>query len=383
MGSQWGHTLTLNQAQEFIMQHAPAISAEQVTLRSALNRVLAEDVLVPADIPAFAVAMSDGYAIRSKDAMIDQTIPVTRTPALDEAAIQLPMGSAAQIIQGARLPMGADTVIRPDQCVYAGYQLRLQGGVAAKSNIMTKAEFARQGHVIMQAGQSLDNISLATLAELGLESVSVYALPKVDAALFSSTREDSLACHCWLAQAMQGAAVEWQTLPAQNGECSDSLVTMIERSSAQLIVLAGEMEQLDWNQMQQRLSGGLHQVLLSDGRQILLGEIADKLVLVLPLLKQDLLMVAAWLIQPLLRQQVGRVSGLKKVPVSRKLENTNKHERLVLATCEVGSRGLRLKACKAEAAGTVAQATCANGVVLVPGRSEIHIGQKADFLRFS
>ena len=49
----------------------------------------------------------------------------------------------------------------------------------------------------------------------------------------------------------------------------------------------------------------------------------------------------------------------------------------------MGSRGLRLKACKAEAAGTVAQATCANGVVLVPGRSEIHIGQKADFLRFS
>jgi len=381
-GNQWGQTLTLKQAQEFILQHGSAVNKEQVPLRQSLNRVLANDVLVPEDMPAFAVALTDGYAIRHKDAQTQNTIPVTRTPALDDTAIQLPMGSAAQIIQGARLPMGADTVIRPDQCMYAGYQLRLNDPIAARSNSMAKAEFARQGHVIMQAGQDINNIGLATLAELGVEQVDVFAAPTISAALFSQTPEDPLACHCWLAQAMHGSDADWYTLPAQDEEISESLVALVKDSDSQMLVLGGDMDNLDWARVQKQLQGGLNQVILPDGQHILLGELAGKLVLALPLLKQDLLMAATWLIQPLVRQQLGRNAQVQEVPVSRKLENPSQHERLLLAVSDVGSRGLRLKACKGEAAGSAAQATCANGVVLIAGRSEINIGQKAEFLSF-
>jgi len=381
-GNQWGQTLTLKQAQKFILQHASEVNIEQIPLRQALDRVLANDVLVPKDMPAFAVALTDGYAIRHKDAQTEQTIPVTRRPALDDTAIQLPMGSAAQISQGARLPMGADTVIRSDQSMYAGYQLRLNDKIAAKSNIMAKAEFARQGHVIMQAGQEVNNIGLATLAELAVEQVEVFATPKISAALFSQTPEDPLACHCWLAQAMHASDADWHTLPAQDENISSSLVDLIKQSSAQMIVLGGDMEYLDWASVQKQLDGGLNQVILPDGQHILLGELAGKLVLALPLLKQDLLMVATWLIQPLVRQQLGRDAQMQEVPVSHKLENPSFHERLVLAVSDVGSRGLRLKVCKGEPAGSAAQATCANGVVLVPSKSEIRIGQKLEFLSF-
>ena len=381
LDKQWGQTLSLDKAQEFVLQYGSSVVVEQVPLQQALQRVLAQDIRTPEDMPPFAVALTDGYAIRHKDTLTDQAIPVIRSPAIDDTAMQLPTQSAAQIVKGARLPMGADTVISLEQCMYAGYQLRLQEKVMAKSNIMAKAEFARHGHVIVQAGRVINNIVLATLAELDLQWVPVYTIPSLSIGIFSSTPEYPLAYHYWLAQAVQGANVEWHTLSARGGENSDNLVAMVQQSSAPLVVLTGDMEQLDWEGVQQLLCGGLHQVVLADGQQLLLGQFADKLVLVLPLLKQELMMVACWLLQPLIRQQLGCYTGLKKVTVSHKFANAGHHERLALAISELGCRGLRVKPCKGETAGSAVQVNSANGMVLIPAQSGINIGQKAGFLR--
>lgn len=381
-GNQWGQTLSLKQAQAFVLEHDKQVTSEEVILGSALGRVLAEDVIIPQDMPPHPVALTDGYAIRFKDAKVEAAIAVSRTPALDDTPIQLPKGSAAQIIQGARLPMGADTVIRPDQCMYAGYQLRLHDDVAARSNVTGKAEFAKQGQVIMEAGAEIHHLALATLAEVGIEHVTVCNTPTITAALFSPTPEDPLACHSWLAQSSHGADVDWHVLPSTGSENNDALINLIKASDAHMIVLGGDMSELDWHQVQLQMGGGLNQVNLPDGQHLMLGELDGTLVVSLPLMKQELLMAATWLIQPWIRQQLGQSTELQQVPVSRKLENPAKHERLALALSEVGSRGLRLKPCKGESAGTAGQAICANGVVLIPGRSEITIGQKAEFLSF-
>ena len=45
----------------------PVARRERVTLRDALGRVLAEEVVSPRDVPPFARAAMDGYAVRARD----------------------------------------------------------------------------------------------------------------------------------------------------------------------------------------------------------------------------------------------------------------------------------------------------------------------------
>ena len=61
-------TIPLADAQEIIGAAAePLARTETVSLREARGRVLARDLMAPADVPPFARAAMDGYAVRAAD----------------------------------------------------------------------------------------------------------------------------------------------------------------------------------------------------------------------------------------------------------------------------------------------------------------------------
>ena len=56
------------QALDVLLQHVPArADGEEVPTRDALDRVLAEDVSSPADLPTFRRSTMDGFAVRAAD----------------------------------------------------------------------------------------------------------------------------------------------------------------------------------------------------------------------------------------------------------------------------------------------------------------------------
>src|SRR5204862_6409055 len=60
--------LPVAQAQEFIARLVPRVQAvERVALRSALGRVLAEDVVSAVAVPAHDKPAMDGYALRGRE----------------------------------------------------------------------------------------------------------------------------------------------------------------------------------------------------------------------------------------------------------------------------------------------------------------------------
>src|SRR5204862_7323870 len=60
--------LPVAQAQEFIARLVPRVQAvEKVALRSALGRVLAEDVVSAIDVPSHDNSAMDGYALRGSE----------------------------------------------------------------------------------------------------------------------------------------------------------------------------------------------------------------------------------------------------------------------------------------------------------------------------
>ena len=55
-------------AREFLQRLVPRLQAvEKLALRSALGRVLAEDIVSPIDVPAQDNSAMDGYAFRAAD----------------------------------------------------------------------------------------------------------------------------------------------------------------------------------------------------------------------------------------------------------------------------------------------------------------------------
>jgi molybdopterin biosynthesis enzyme len=92
----------------------------RMPLDDALDSVLAEDLVSPIDVPAWANSAMDGYAVRREDvtgASAERPVRlrvVEQIPAGAFPSRTLGAGESARIFTGAPLPPGADTVVRQE-----------------------------------------------------------------------------------------------------------------------------------------------------------------------------------------------------------------------------------------------------------------------------
>ncbi len=109
------HALPVAQVHEIIDRViVPVEAIERVAIRSALGRVLAEDVVSPIDVPSSDNSAMDGYAVRAADLAGDQATSLRLAgtalagqPFAGEAGA----GDALRVTTGAVMPAGFDTVV--------------------------------------------------------------------------------------------------------------------------------------------------------------------------------------------------------------------------------------------------------------------------------
>ena len=58
----------VDDAAALVLEHTPVLGVERVAIAHCIGRVLAEDLVAPASLPAFPSSAVDGYAVRSADA---------------------------------------------------------------------------------------------------------------------------------------------------------------------------------------------------------------------------------------------------------------------------------------------------------------------------
>src|SRR5690349_14353517 len=109
--------LSFEQARQAVEEHAKAMrpkGRELLSLLDAAGRVLAEDIHADRDIPPFARATRDGYALRAADtASLPAQLEVLgeiRAGAFVKELPPLQPGQAISIMTGAAVPSGADAV---------------------------------------------------------------------------------------------------------------------------------------------------------------------------------------------------------------------------------------------------------------------------------
>jgi molybdopterin molybdotransferase len=161
---------------------------EEVELRDALGRVLAEPLDATFAVPAWDNSAMDGYALRAADLPAEGgAMPLAgRIAAGDAAEQQLPAGHAIRIFTGAPLPPGADTVVAQENCRIEGDQIWLPP-VPVGDNVRCQGEETAAGDRVLDAGKRLRPQELGLLASFGVARVKVYRRLRV--ALLSSGNE--------------------------------------------------------------------------------------------------------------------------------------------------------------------------------------------------
>ena len=185
--------LRVEQAKQAILRRlAPIAETEQVELRNALGRVLAQDVASPIAVPQHDNSAMDGYALCSLDIAGDTDIllrvagsALAGRPFTDV----LSRGECVLIATGAVLPVGCDCVVPQELVAEASSDaIRLAPKlVATGANRRRAGEDLRAGSIALSAGKLLRPADIGLLASLGIASVAVKRRLRV--AFFSTGDE--------------------------------------------------------------------------------------------------------------------------------------------------------------------------------------------------
>lgn len=174
--------------------HAPLASEQSVPLAELNQRVLARDLEVQYDVPAFDNSAMDGYAINGNDLASWQV--VHRIAAGDAgAALSLEPGQAARIFTGAPIPAGTTAVLMQEhveldagnKIITPGAGTAERGGVRDGENIRRQAEELQRGSTLLPKGQCLNPAAIGLLATQGYTHVP--CVPQLRVTVFASGNE--------------------------------------------------------------------------------------------------------------------------------------------------------------------------------------------------
>jgi molybdopterin molybdotransferase len=177
--------LSVEQAQQRILERIHRLEAEVVPTVEAGGRVLAASVSAPFDIPPYDNSAMDGFAVLAADTAgaseaTPVTLPVVETVAAGHVASRpLESGQAMRIMTGAPLPEGADAVIVVERTRPAGESVELLFEARHGAHIRRRGEDVRQGEVVLEAGSVLAAGELGLLASMRQASVTVARQPRV------------------------------------------------------------------------------------------------------------------------------------------------------------------------------------------------------------
>lgn len=176
--------ISVDQAEKLIFEFKLNLETEQVPLTSAGRRMLREDIQADRDFPPFNRVTMDGIAIdyQGWDAG-HRKFHITGVQAAGDPAKALEANhQCLEVMTGAVLPMGTDTVIPyedieiiEENSRYAEIQVTPNQG----QNIHRQGQDRTSGEVIVQSGSVLGSPEIGVAATVGKSQLLVSQLPKI------------------------------------------------------------------------------------------------------------------------------------------------------------------------------------------------------------
>jgi molybdopterin molybdotransferase len=168
----------------------PVTASERLSVRAALGRVLAEDVVSPLNVPAHDNSAMDGYALRFADLKPEGEIALRNIGSSFAGAPfkgTVAAGQCVRIMTGGVVPAGTDTIVMQEHVKAAGEAVTIGPGHRKGQNLRRAGEDLKIGQVALKRGLALRPAEIGLISSLGIGEVSVYRRLRV--AFFSTGDE--------------------------------------------------------------------------------------------------------------------------------------------------------------------------------------------------
>ncbi|AMK79199.1 MULTISPECIES: gephyrin-like molybdotransferase Glp [Methylomonas] len=175
--------LSVEQALLEIRKAIEAVTEQElIALPQALDRILADSVVSPMDIPPQRTAAMDGYAFAAGDTAAGQQakLQVIGTSWAGKPFLELHVpGQCVRIFTGAVVPSFADSVIAQEQVEMNGDTVSLPLDWQPYKNIRAAGSDVKQHEELITAPKKLTARDLSLLAAAGVEKISVKRKLKI------------------------------------------------------------------------------------------------------------------------------------------------------------------------------------------------------------
>ena len=178
--------LAVDEALALIRSCCAPLPIEQVPLAEAFGRVLAAPVDAPRNLPPFANSAMDGFALRWREGLVEDTdLPVLAEQAAGDGIAGQSEG-ACSIMTGARIPDGLDTVVPVEDCTVLARDgegrptsIALSHAPQPGQHVRHAGEDVAAGQCVLEAGARLGEEALLVLRGIGIGTVAAHRRPRL------------------------------------------------------------------------------------------------------------------------------------------------------------------------------------------------------------
>lgn len=177
--------ISVAEAQKIISDVLPPPGTETISWKDASGRILAQEITAPFSMPRFTNSAMDGFAVRAAETVgatrgSPVTLPVTGSVAAGQAAEgNAPPGGAVQIMTGAPLPAGRDSVVMvEDTSGFEDETVEIYRPAKAGQHVRHAGEEVGEGDVLLRPGTRMGPAELGGIIGCGLDRLEVYRQPR-------------------------------------------------------------------------------------------------------------------------------------------------------------------------------------------------------------
>lgn len=174
--------LTPAQADAAIAARVARAPDEDLPLGACAGRVLRQAVRAERDAPPFDRVAMDGIAIAAGRDPARRDFRIAGTQAAGQPALRLAdPGDCIEVMTGAPLPDGCDTVVPVERITVADGRATFEAGYlhAPGQHVHRRASDARAGDVLLEVGCRLGGPEIAVAASAGYATLRVATLPRI------------------------------------------------------------------------------------------------------------------------------------------------------------------------------------------------------------
>jgi molybdopterin molybdotransferase len=177
--------ISADEALETVLQNVATLGVERASIMDALDRVLAEEIRSPRDIPGFDNSAMDGYAVRAADVATASEANPVKLKVLETVAagtmptVHIRSGQAVRTMTGAPIALGADAIVPVERTRGSDSIVEILASAEPAAFVRPRGEDLRSGELVMSSGKTLTPSDLGMLASLNRAMVDVYRRPRV------------------------------------------------------------------------------------------------------------------------------------------------------------------------------------------------------------